>query len=154
MPDCAFLCGSIGAEVHGRAEGQIRVNIVALKLGNKAGVATRVGEVSLWERRAGGGRVIGICKEVEEVFETTGLNNANKLDEGVKELECMGCVVWHSTVIAWREDATGRDIVLAGPKSITTLKAVKVFVMACMGLLIVNQLFILQQMNQQSTHVR
>jgi hypothetical protein len=45
----------------------------------------------------------------------------------------MGCVVWDGAVIAWREDATGRDVVLAGPKSITTLEAVKVFIMACMG---------------------
>ena len=65
----------------------------------------------------------------------------------------MGCVVWDSAVIAWREDATGRDVVLAGPKSISTLKAVKVFVMACMGLVDVNYVSMPRQIYQQITHV-
>jgi hypothetical protein len=66
----------------------------------------------------------------------------------------MGCIVWYSAVIAWREDATGRNVVLAGPKSISTPKAVEVFIVACMCLVIVNYVFMLRQMNQQSTHVR
>jgi hypothetical protein len=66
----------------------------------------------------------------------------------------MGCVVWDGAVIAWGEDATGRDVVLAGPKSITTLEAVKVFIMACMGLVIVSWFFIPREMDQQTTHVR
>ena len=137
MPDRILLSSTIGAKVHRWAKSQLRVNIVALECGDQARVASGVGEVSLWEGRVGVGSVVVAREEVEEVFETTGLDDANELDEGVKELECMGCVVWDGTVIAWREDATGRAVVLAGPKSISTLKAVKVFVMACMGLVIV-----------------
>ena len=65
----------------------------------------------MWEGRVGVGSVIVASEEVEEVFEATRLDHANKLDEWIKQLESVGC-----------------------PESVPALEAVEVLVVDRMSL--------------------
>jgi hypothetical protein len=58
----------------------------------------------LWEGRVGVGSVVVAREEVEEVFEATGLNHADKLDEWIKQLESVGCIMGNGTVVARCQD--------------------------------------------------
>jgi hypothetical protein len=58
----------------------------------------------LWEGRVGVGSVVVACEEVEEVFEATRLDHADKLDERVKQLESVGCVMRNGTVVTRCQD--------------------------------------------------
>jgi hypothetical protein len=43
--------------------------------------------------------VVGVCEEVEKILKATRLNDADKLDKGIEQLEGVDCVMRNGTVV-------------------------------------------------------